>query len=76
MALCFLCYWHKEIFMNAKKENYWFIFRLLLLMNVVLITVIVLAHPRTKVAETKQESCSSVKKIRAEAFNAITVRLM
>jgi hypothetical protein len=63
-------------FMNTKKQSYWFAFRLLLLMNVVLITVIVLAHPRAKTAETKEESCSSAKKIKAEAINAITVRLM
>jgi hypothetical protein len=62
--------------MKAKKENYWFMFRLLLLLNVVLITVIVLAHSNTKSTSQKPEPCSSAKKINADVLNAITVKLM
>ena len=45
-------------------------------MNVALITAIVLAHPHAKTAETKQEEGCGAKTIKAEALNAITVRLM
>jgi hypothetical protein len=48
--------------MQTKKESFWFMFRMLLLMNVVLVTVIALAHPNTKNSAQKQESCSSTKK--------------
>ena len=62
--------------MQTKKESFWFIFRLLLLMNVVLITVIVLAHPGSKDQKSKEETCSNTKKINADVLNAITVKLM
>ena len=51
-------------------------FRMLLLMNVVLVTVIALAHPNTKNSAQKQESCSSTKKVSADVLNSVTVKLM
>lgn len=54
--------------------------RMLLLMNVVLITVIVLAHSGSTVSNEKEESCTSksrnAKAINAEVLNSITVKLM
>jgi hypothetical protein len=62
--------------MQPKKENYWFMFRWLLLLNVVLITAIVLAHPAKNNSVKNDEPCCNSKKIKAEVLNAITVRLM
>jgi uncharacterized protein (UPF0333 family) len=62
--------------MQTKKESFWFMFRMLLLMNVVLVTVIALAHPNTKNSAQKQESCSSTKKVSADVLNSVTVKLM
>ena len=66
--------------MKTKKGNYWFMLRMLLLMNVVLITVIVLAHSGSTASEEKQESCTgkgrNAKAINAEVLNSITVKLM
>lgn len=64
-------------FMNSKKENYWYMFRVLLLMNVVLVAVIVLAHPvKPETAKKEEPSCSSSKKVSAEVLNVINVKLM
>jgi hypothetical protein len=62
--------------MKAKKENYWNMFRLLLLVNVVLITAMILVQPGKPAVVKNQEPCSSVKKVNAEVLNAITVKLM
>ena len=62
--------------MNAKKENYWFMFRLLLLVNVVLITIIALAHSGLKTGTQNQEPCGKSQKINTEVLNYITVKLM
>ena len=64
--------------MKAKKENYWNMFRLLLLVNVVLITAMILVQPGKPAAVKNQEPCSSssAKKVNAEVLNAITVKLM
>jgi len=51
-------------------------FRMLLLMNVVLVTVIALAHTNTKNSAQKQEPCSNTKKVNADVLNSITVKLM
>jgi hypothetical protein len=65
----------KNIHMKAKKENYWFIFRLLLLMNVVLIAVMLMSSG-FKDSQQKETPCSSTKKINADIFNSVTVKLM
>jgi len=69
--------------MKAKKENYWFMLRLLLLMNVVLITGIVLARTNIKTAmqpkscnSAKASSCGNETKANLEVLNAISVKLM
>jgi len=62
--------------MQTKKESFWFMFRMLLLMNVVLVTVIALAHSNTKNSVQKQEPCSSTRKVNADVLNSITVKLM
>ena len=62
--------------MKSKKENYWNMFRLLLLVNVVLITLMVLVQPGKPAAVKNQEPCSNAKKLNAELLNAITVKLM
>ena len=62
--------------METNKENFWFVFRLLLLVNVILITVIAMAHPGTKNKPSKEEPCSAAKKINADVLNSITVKLM
>ena len=66
----------QSFFMQTKKENFWFMFRLLLLMNAALITAIVLAHPGIKNQKLKEEPCSAAKKINADVLNSITVKLM
>jgi len=62
--------------MQAKKGNYWFMFKMLLLINVVLITVIILAHSNAKHCKNMKEPCSSAKKINADILNSVTVKLM
>lgn len=46
------------------------------MLNVVLITAIVLAHPAKNNSVKNDEPCCNSKKIKAEVLNAITVRLM
>jgi hypothetical protein len=62
--------------MKAQKESYWYMFRVLLLMNVVLIAAIVLAHPVKPAAVKNEEPGCSTKKVNADILNAITVKLM
>ncbi|MFT4155279.1 hypothetical protein [Parafilimonas sp.] len=62
--------------MQPKKENYWVMFRWLLLLNVVLITAIVLARPSKSTTIKKEAPCCSSRKLNADVMNAITVRLM
>ena len=62
--------------MKAQKESYWYMFRVLLLMNVVLITAIVLAHPVKPAAVKQEEPGCSTKKVSADVLNAINVKLM
>ena len=76
MALCFLCYWHKEFYGNEKSK-------LLVFIQAAagdehrLITAIALAHPASITNQkAKDESCSSRKKINADVLNSITVKLM
>jgi len=62
--------------MQTKKEN-WFTLKLLLLMNVILISAIFFLHAATaKTPAKKQEPCSSSKKINADIINSVTVKLM
>jgi len=65
-----------KFFMKAKKENYWFMFRVLLLANVVLIAVIVFAHSGPKQPRCKTAPCSGVKRINADILNSVMVKLM
>lgn len=62
--------------MKAKTENYWYMFRVLLLMNVVLIGAIILVQQGKSAVIKNQEPCSSAKKINTEVLNAISVKLM
>ena len=62
--------------MQPKKENYWFMFRVLLLLNIGLITAIVLVRPGKAATVKNNEPCSSAKKINADVLNAITIKLM
>ena len=62
--------------MKAQKESYWYMFRVLLLMNVVLIAAIVLAHPVKPATDKNEEPACSTKKVNTEVLNAITVKLM
>jgi hypothetical protein len=62
--------------MQAKKENYWFMFKVLLLANVVLIAVIVFAHSGTKQPGHKSAPCSSAKRVNADILNSVMVKLM
>lgn len=62
--------------MQAKKENYWFMFKVLLLANVVLIAVIVFAQLNTKQPVKKNDPCGSAKKINADILNSVMVKLM
>jgi hypothetical protein len=66
----------QRIFMQPKKENYWFMFRMLLLLNVALITAIVLVRPGKASGTKHTEPCTSAKKVNAEVLNAITIKLM
>jgi len=66
----------QSFFMKAKKENYWFMFRVLLLANVVLIAVIVFAHSGPKQPRCKTAPCSGVKRINADILNSVMVKLM
>ena len=62
--------------MQAKKENYWFMFKVLLLVNVILIAGIMLAHSTKKQFESAKEPCCGSKKINADIINSVTVKLM
>jgi hypothetical protein len=62
--------------MKTKKGDFWFVLRLLLLMNAALITVMLLAHPGLKSSTQKEEPCNTVKKINADLLNSVTVKLM
>jgi len=66
----------QSFFMQAKKESYWFLVRILLLVNIVLITVIVLAHSGRAASEKDQEPCCKAKKVNADVLNSIAVKLM
>jgi len=66
----------QSFYMQAKKENYWFMFRLLLVLNIALITAIILIRPGKSTPVKTQETCTTAKKINADVLNAITVRLM
>ncbi|HEY1872423.1 MAG TPA: hypothetical protein VGG71_15270, partial [Chitinophagaceae bacterium] len=68
--------WHKVFFMQTKKESYWFLLRMLLLVNVILITVIVLAHSGRAASEKDQEPCCKARKVNADVLNSIAVKLM
>jgi hypothetical protein len=62
--------------MKTKKEDFWFVLRLLLLMNAALITVMLLAHPGIKSSMQKEEPCSAAKTINADMLNSVAVKLM
>jgi hypothetical protein len=63
--------------METKKENFWFVLRLLLLMNAALITVILLAHPGAEDSmQKKGQPCSSAKKMNVDLLNSVSVKLM
>jgi hypothetical protein len=62
--------------METKKTSFWFLFKMLLLMNVVLITAIVLAYPRPKTSKAKEDCFNASKKINVDVLNSITVKLM
>jgi len=62
--------------METKKTSFWFLFKMLLLMNVVLITAIVLAYPGTKTSKAKEDCFNPSKKINVDVLNSITVKLM
>ena len=51
-------------------------FRMLLLLNVALITAIVLVRPGKASGVKHTEPCTSAKKVNAEVLNAITIKLM
>jgi hypothetical protein len=62
--------------MKTKKGDFWFVLRLLLLMNAALITVMLLAHPGIKSSMQKEEPCSAAKKINVDVLNSVAVKLM
>lgn len=66
----------QSFFMNPKKNNFWFIAKPLLLMNIGLFALIMVIHSATKKPERKEEPCSTAKKINADVLNSITVKLM
>jgi hypothetical protein len=66
----------QRFFMKTKKENYWFMFKVLLLVNVILIAVIAMANSNTRHAEKTKDPCCKTRKINADILNSVTVKLM
>ena len=66
----------QRFYMKAKKENYWFMFKVLLLVNVILIAVIAMASSNTKQPRNTKEPCCKTRKINADILNSVTVKLM
>ncbi len=75
MALCFLCI-STNIFMSADLKNNWFMLRLLLLINAILICVILLMHNTIQHSNNDKDSERSIKDLSVDAVNSITIKLM
>ena len=66
----------QTVFMNLKLKSDWFMFRLLLLVNAILICVILLMHVNIKHTGCINDAEKTVRSLSGEAVNSVTIKLM